>query len=69
MSHKAKIIPPEEIKNPDLPRGKIIYYCKDCKEIVEGVQVGQTYTFKCPKCNLRGIAWGTEQSIKNVYKL
>ena len=60
----------EEVKNEDtgpLPRGKIVFYCKTCKTIVDAERIGKKYQYKCPICKGMEVAFGTEMSIKNVY--
>lgn len=47
----------------------IVFYCKDCKEIVEAQKTGKTLSFTCPKCSQNNIAIGTRKSIENFYHL
>ena len=54
----------------DLPRGSIVYYCKDCKQIVEAKPVGgKKLKYRCSTCNGDNVAYGTEKSVKSVYKI
>lgn len=46
---------------------RIIFYCKDCRKIVEGIKVGRKYVYRCALCNTKNVAFGTEKSIKNFY--
>lgn len=62
----------KDIKNEDtgpLPRGKIVFYCKACKKIVDAERIGKKYQYKCPLCKGTEVAFGTEMSIKSVYKI
>ena len=49
--------------------GPIIFYCKDCEEIVETYQVGRKYVYKCKKCGTKNVAFGTEKSIGTFFRL
>ena len=63
---------PTDAKQEDtgpLPRGKIIFYCKTCKLIVPAERIGKKYEYKCPTCKGTEVAFGTEMSIKSVYKI
>ncbi|MDD2515890.1 MAG: hypothetical protein PHO80_02450 [Candidatus Gracilibacteria bacterium] len=49
-------------------RGPIVFYCKDCKEIVETECINEFKNiYKCAKCKGRNIAFGTQESIKEFY--
>lgn len=45
----------------------ILFYCKDCEKVVESVKVGRKYVYRCPLCNTKNVAFGTEKAIKNFY--
>lgn len=47
----------------------IIFYCKDCQEIVDTDKVGGKYVYKCRKCGTKNVAFGTVKSIKNFFKI
>ena len=47
----------------------IKYYCKDCEKFIEGRQVGRKYVFRCPICNTKNVAFGTEKSLINFFHL
>ena len=47
----------------------IIFYCKDCEEIVEVNKFGNKYVYKCKKCGTKNVAFGTKQSIYGFFKL
>ncbi|MFH1533724.1 MAG: hypothetical protein ABID64_02230 [Nitrospirota bacterium] len=50
-------------------KGPIIFYCKDCEEIVETYQVGRKYVYKCKKCGTKNVAFGTEKSLNTFFRL
>ncbi len=47
----------------------ILFYCKDCEEIVETMKVGGKYVYKCKKCGTKNVAFGTQKSIYGFFKL
>lgn len=47
----------------------IKYYCKDCEKFIHGKQVGRKYVFRCPICNTKNVAFGTEKSLVNFFHL
>lgn len=49
------------------PQVRIIFYCKDCRKVVEGSKVGNKYIYKCPVCHSKNVAFGTEKAIKSYY--
>ena len=57
---------PESI---DTTNQAIIFYCKDCKEVVSAEKKGKSLTFTCPKCTKNNVAIGTQKSIENFYRL
>ena len=50
-------------------QNNIIFYCKDCEEIVDTEKVGGKYVYKCKKCGTKNVAFGTVKSIKNFFKI
>lgn len=48
---------------------RIVFYCKDCEKIVDGVKVGRKYVYKCPLCYTKNVAFGTEKSIRSFYHM
>ncbi len=48
---------------------KLVFYCKKCEEIVDAKQTKKQFTFRCPKCGKNEVAFGTEESIKNHYRI
>ena len=47
----------------------IIFYCKDCEEIVETRKVGGKYVYTCVKCGTKNVAFGTKKSIYGFFKI
>ena len=47
----------------------IIFYCKDCHEIVEVERFSKKYVYKCKKCGTKNVALGTKKSIFGYFKL
>jgi len=55
-----------EINKPN--KSPIIFYCKDCEEIVDTIQVGRKYVYKCRKCGTKNVAFGTEKSLNTFFR-
>lgn len=51
----------------DIQNIKIVFYCKDCEKIVDGIKVGKKYVYRCPVCHTKNVAFGTEKSIRGFY--
>jgi len=47
----------------------IVFYCKDCKQIVKVEKIGNTYLYKCHECKGENVVFGTKKSIQNFYHL
>ncbi len=47
----------------------IIFYCKDCEEIVDTTPVGRKYVYKCKKCGTKNVAFGTPKSIRGFFRM
>lgn len=62
-----------EVAKPEIQQTatmvKIVFYCKDCEKIVEGIKIGKKYVYKCPLCSSKNVAFGTEKSIKSYYNV
>jgi len=58
---------PKDEKN--IPAAKMAFFCKKCEELVDAKQTKKKFTFRCPKCGKEEIAFGTEESIKNHYRI
>ncbi len=50
-------------------KGPVLFYCKDCEEIVETYQVGRKYVYKCRKCGTKNVAFGTEKSLNTFFRI
>ena len=48
---------------------KIIYYCQDCKKIIKPKRIGKKFQFSCTECKGKNVAFGSETSIANYYKI
>lgn len=55
--------------NENIKNCPIIFYCKDCEEIVETDRFRGKYVYKCKKCGTKNVAFGTEKSIHTFFKL
>lgn len=47
----------------------IVFYCKDCEEIVKVDRVGRKYAYRCKKCGTKNVAFGTEKSIAGYFRM
>jgi len=47
----------------------VIFYCKDCEEVVDTERVGSKYVYKCKKCGTKNVAFGTKKSIYTFFRL
>jgi len=47
----------------------LVFYCKDCRKIVETVPVGKKFVYTCNICKTKNVAFGTLKSIKNFYRV
>lgn len=48
-------------------KANLVYFCKDCKKIVDTVPVGKKFVYTCKICKTKNVAFGTEKSIKKFY--
>lgn len=48
---------------------EIVFYCKDCEEIVDTTRIGGKYVYKCKKCGTKNVAFGTKKSIYGFFRL
>ena len=55
--------------NKEKNAGNILFYCKDCEQIVDTEKVGSKYVYKCKKCGTKNVAFGTKKSIYNFFHL
>jgi len=49
--------------------GTIVFYCKDCEELVDTERFGRKYVYKCKKCGTKNVAFGTMKSINSFFHL
>ncbi len=47
----------------------LVFYCKDCRKIVETTPVGKKFVYTCNICKTKNVAFGTMKSIKNFYRV
>lgn len=47
----------------------LVFYCKDCRKIVETTPVGKKFVYTCNVCKTKNVAFGTAKSIKNFYRV
>jgi len=47
----------------------IIYYCKDCAQVVDTNRVGRKYVYTCKKCGTKNVAFGTVKSINSFFRI
>lgn len=55
--------------NEPVKENSIIFYCKDCAEIVDTEKVGRKFVYKCKKCGTKNVAFGTKKSIFGFFRL
>jgi hypothetical protein len=48
---------------------EIIFFCKDCSNIVDAEKCGNRYVYKTKKCGTKNVAFGSRKSIVGFYKL
>ncbi len=59
--------------NPE--RGDMAFYCRDCRKVIEAIQlepqkVGKKmkeYLYECPSCHGKRVAIGTKEGLKEHY--
>jgi Zn finger protein HypA/HybF involved in hydrogenase expression len=69
MANIERVITPLPPDEAAIPAAKLIFFCKNCEECVAATQTKKKFTFKCPKCSKTDVAFGTELSVKNFYRL
>lgn len=47
----------------------MIFYCKDCRTVVEADKAGRKHVYKCKTCGTKNVAFGSEKSIKGFYRV
>jgi Zn finger protein HypA/HybF involved in hydrogenase expression len=69
MSSDSREIKPVPQNEADVPSAKLVFFCKKCEELVDAKQTRKKFTFRCAKCGKDEIAFGTEESIRNHYRI
>ena len=49
--------------------GSIVFYCKDCGQIVDTERCGGKYVYKCKQCGTKNVAFGTKKSIYSFFHI
>jgi len=47
----------------------IVFFCKDCEELVETEKIGSKYVYKCKQCGTKNVAFGTLKSVSGFFRL
>ena len=47
----------------------VVFYCKDCEKIVDTRPVGRKFAYRCVVCNTKNVAFGTEKTIRDYYRV
>ncbi|MBU1089547.1 hypothetical protein KKF38_02020 [Patescibacteria group bacterium] len=69
MASDLRTITPIPKNEEEIPLAKLVFYCKKCEELVAAKQTKKKFTFRCPKCGKEEIAFGTEESVLNHYRI
>ncbi|MBI5422177.1 hypothetical protein HZA44_03510 [Candidatus Peregrinibacteria bacterium] len=56
------------VEDTGLP-AKIVYYCRTCKKLVNPKRIGKKFQFSCSVCNGVNVAFGSDKSIRDFYRL
>ena len=48
---------------------EMVFYCKDCRKIVETAPIGKKFVYTCNICKTKNVAFGTAKSVKNFYRV
>jgi hypothetical protein len=62
---------PPEATPPETETTRVLFFCKDCRRLVHAVSSKgrKKYTFKCAICNEPNVAYGSEKSIVNFFRI
>ncbi|MBI5753678.1 hypothetical protein HZA40_00860 [Candidatus Peregrinibacteria bacterium] len=69
ISSSAQVVEAKPAPVVAVDDNPILFYCKDCAEIVETRRVGGKYVYTCKKCGTKNVAFGTKKSIYGFFKL
>jgi hypothetical protein len=64
-----RFFPPAAGTSNNLKGIGLIFYCKDCEKIVDVIPVGRKFVYKCAICKTKNVAFGTDKSIRNFFRL
>lgn len=56
-------------EKPVSPEAPIVFYCKDCKKVVDAVRKGNKYEYSCPECKSDRVSFGTRQAIGDFFQI
>lgn len=67
-------MPTREIKKlpaslAEITPAPLAFFCRNCQKIVTASQTRKKFQFRCPECRKTEVAYGTEESIRNHYRL
>lgn len=48
---------------------KVVFYCKDCRKLVDTTRVGKKYVYTCNLCKTKNVAFGTAKSIGSFFHI
>jgi predicted SprT family Zn-dependent metalloprotease len=66
---KSSTVVDKKFVNETGQAAKIIYFCRDCQKITTPKRIGKKFKFACSICSKENVAFGSEQSIRNYYRL
>ena len=46
---------------------KVVFYCKDCKKMVEATRIAKKYVYTCTVCKTKNVAFGTIKSVASFF--
>ncbi len=59
----------EVVESIQVEPGKVVFYCKDCEELVDTERCGRKYVYRCKKCDTKNVAFGTLKSVRGFFRL
>ncbi len=69
MATTERTIKPLPKDEKDIQSDSLAFYCKRCEKSVKAIQTKRKFTFRCPICSKAEVAFGTELSVKNFYRI
>ena len=63
--------PPLLPKRDGVPpvNAKVVFYCKDCRKLVETMRIGKKYVYTCNLCKTKNVAFGTVKSVASFFHI